>query len=87
MLIPTKRLAKREFVKQQWTNFIVAWSSSIVRHISLQFQSKFMSSPSWIHGCESLWNNTCVETCLVTSLGSNVGQTGSCRILATTTNR
>jgi hypothetical protein len=53
MLILIKRLVEREFVKQQQANFIIAWSSSIIRHISLQFQNKFTSSPFWIHGCES----------------------------------
>jgi hypothetical protein len=33
MLIATKRLVERKLVKQQWANFIVAWSSSTIREV------------------------------------------------------
>jgi hypothetical protein len=41
MLIVVKKLAKRELVKQQWSNFITAWSSSIIREVGDIFNYNF----------------------------------------------
>jgi len=79
----TKRLTKRELVKQQQDNFIVAWSSSLVRETRNRFHYNFKASiqahPLGYRGV-NLGSITSVEISLA------VNQKGSCNILATTTN-
>jgi hypothetical protein len=33
MLIASKKLAKKELIKQQWANFIATWSSLVVKEV------------------------------------------------------
>ncbi len=44
MLIVAKKLAKRELVKQQRANFIVAWSSLVIREVVDIFHYNFNAS-------------------------------------------
>ncbi len=48
MLITIEKLVKKNFVKQQQTNFITTWSSSIVRKVGDLFRYNFKAS-SWTH--------------------------------------
>ncbi len=41
MLITAKTLVERELVEQQWANFIIAWSSSIIREAGDRFHCNF----------------------------------------------
>jgi hypothetical protein len=41
MLTITKRLAEKKLAKQQKTNFITAWSSSIMKEVGNKFHYNF----------------------------------------------
>jgi hypothetical protein len=41
MLIASKKLAKKELIKQQWANFIATWSSLVVKEVGDKFHSNF----------------------------------------------
>jgi hypothetical protein len=48
LLTATEKLVERELVKQQWADFIAAWSSSTVRKVGYKFHSNFKVG-LWAH--------------------------------------
>jgi hypothetical protein len=44
VLTASKKLAEREFIKQQHVNFIAAWSSSSIREVGDKFHCNFKAS-------------------------------------------
>lgn len=82
MLTTTKRLTKRELVKQQ-ANFIIMWSSSLVKEAINRFHYNFNVS---IQAHPLGYRGVNFDSITSIEISLAVNQKGSCNIPATTTN-
>jgi hypothetical protein len=80
MLTIAKRLVEKKLLKQQWANFIVAWSSSTIIEVGDRCHCNFKADMQ-----ASLGSTTPTKKKPPTmSQGLNASQKESCNILATT---